>query len=69
MAEEGPEYFTKGGWAKRMVDEGNKIGWDITLEHVASFEPMWYDPLTFKYRDNEIMGIHLRRSAVPSTRP
>lgn len=52
-----------------MVDEGNKIGWDITLEHVASFEPMWYDPLTFKYRDNEIMGIHLRRSAVPSTRP
>lgn len=57
LAEEGPEYFTKGSWAKRMVEEGNNIGWNITLEHVASFEPMWYDPLTFKYRDNEIMGI------------
>lgn len=57
LAEEGPEYFTGGGWAKRMVDEGNGIGWGVTLEHVASYEPVWLEPLVFKFRDHEVLGI------------
>ena len=56
-AEEGPEYFTKGDWAKHMVEAGNELGWPITMEHLASYEPIWLDPLSFKYRDTEIIGI------------
>jgi gamma-glutamyltranspeptidase/glutathione hydrolase len=57
LREEGPEYFTKGDWAKRMVEEGNGIGWGITMEHLASYEPIWLDPLSFNYHDHEIVGI------------
>jgi gamma-glutamyltranspeptidase/glutathione hydrolase len=57
LADEGPEYFTKGGWARRMVEEGNRIGWGVTMKHMASYKPMWRDPLSFTYRDREIVGI------------
>jgi gamma-glutamyltranspeptidase/glutathione hydrolase len=57
LAKEGPEYFTKGDWAKHMVEAGNKIGWPITMEHLASYQPMWVDPLQFSYHDDEIVGI------------
>jgi len=57
LAEEGPEHFTSGGWAERLVEEGNRIGWNITLEQIASFEPYWLDPLAFKFRDHEIVGL------------
>lgn len=57
LARAGPDYFTKGEWAEHMVEEGNKLGWQVTMEHVASYEPMWLEPLSFSYRDNEIMGI------------
>jgi len=56
-AEEGPEYFTHGDWAKHMVEAGNELGWPITMEHLASYEPVWLDPTTFRYRDTEIVGI------------
>ena len=57
LAEEGPEHFTKGNWARRMVEEGNRIGWAITMEHMASYEPIWLDPISFTFRDHEIVGI------------
>lgn len=57
LADEGPEYFTKGGWARGMVEGGNRVGWEVTMEHVASYEPVWYDPLCFSYREHEIIGI------------
>ncbi len=57
LAEEGPEHFTKAGWAKRMVEEANMIGWAVTMEHVASYEPVWLDPISFTFRDHEIVGI------------
>jgi gamma-glutamyltranspeptidase/glutathione hydrolase len=57
LAKEGPEYFTKGDWAKHMAEESNKLGWQITIEHIASYEPMWLEPLRFNYCDNEIIGI------------
>lgn len=56
-AKDGPEYFTKGDWAKHLVEEGNKLGWPIKLEDVASYEPVWLDPLSFTYHENEIIGI------------
>lgn len=57
LAEEGAKYFTEGAWADRMVKEGNRIGWDITMEHIASYEPIWYDPLGFRYKDTELIGM------------
>ena len=57
LKDEGPEYFTKGGWAKRLVEDGNKLGWGITLEQVSSYEAMWYKPLGFKYGEDEILGM------------
>ncbi|UCD44986.1 MAG: gamma-glutamyltransferase [Candidatus Bathyarchaeota archaeon] len=57
LRDEGPEYFSTGGWAKRLVEEGERLGWGITLEHLATYEPAWYDPLSFNYRDDEVMGM------------
>ncbi|MCX6655234.1 MAG: gamma-glutamyltransferase [Candidatus Bathyarchaeota archaeon] len=57
LRDEGPEYFTKGGWAKRLVEEGTRLGWGITLEQVASFEAMWHKPIIFRYGEDEILGM------------
>jgi gamma-glutamyltranspeptidase/glutathione hydrolase len=54
---EGPEYFTKGGWAKRFVEEGNNLGWEVRLEDVASYEPEWLQPLSFEHGDDTIIGM------------
>jgi gamma-glutamyltranspeptidase/glutathione hydrolase len=56
-AAEGPDYFINGGWAKRLVEEANHLGWMISLEDVASYEGIWLDPLEIKYKENSIIGI------------
>ncbi|MCW4051347.1 MAG: gamma-glutamyltransferase [Candidatus Bathyarchaeota archaeon] len=43
-AMEGPEYFTEGEWAKRLVAEANSLGWMITLDDVAGYEAIWVPP-------------------------
>jgi gamma-glutamyltranspeptidase/glutathione hydrolase len=56
-AEEGPDYFISGGWAKRLVEEANALGWSITLEDLASYQPVWVTPLEKRYKENQIIGI------------
>jgi len=56
LAEEGAEYFTKGDWAKHLVEVGNEIGWMITMEHMAAYEPRWLEPLRFTFRGYEMLG-------------
>ena len=56
-AAEGPDYFTSGHWAERLVEEANALGWDITLEQVARYEPVWLDPVKVRYGENEVIGI------------
>jgi gamma-glutamyltranspeptidase / glutathione hydrolase len=56
-ASEGPDYFLNGKWAKRLVEESNSIGWMITLEDVASYTPIWVEPIHTIYKDNDIIGI------------
>jgi gamma-glutamyltranspeptidase/glutathione hydrolase len=56
LAEEGPEYFTKGDWAKHFVETANEIGWKITMDHMAACKPMWQEPLRFTYKDYEMIG-------------
>ena len=57
LRDEGPEYFTKGGWAKKFVEEGNRLGWEITMEHMADYEAIWYKPIGFRYGEDEIIGM------------
>ncbi len=57
LRDDGPEYFTEGGWAKRLVEEGKRLGWGVTMEHLASYEPAWHDPISFSYGEDDVMGM------------
>jgi gamma-glutamyltranspeptidase/glutathione hydrolase len=54
---EGPDYFLSGIWAKKLVEAAINLGWMITLEDVARYEPIWVEPTKIKYKENELFGI------------
>ena len=56
LANEGPEYFTSGSWARRFVDEVNRTGGRITIEELSSYEPRWVEPVYFDYRGHQLAG-------------
>ncbi len=56
-ASEGPDYFLNGDWAKSLVEEANSLGWMISLEDVAGYEPLWVEPTKTRYKEDEIIGI------------
>lgn len=56
-AEEGPDYFISGDWARRFVEVANELGWMITLDDVSGYKPLWLKPTTIKYKGDEIIGI------------
>jgi gamma-glutamyltranspeptidase/glutathione hydrolase len=55
LAEEGPEYFTKGDWAKHFVALANDIGWKIRIEDLSSNPPRWNEPLRYRHKEYEIV--------------
>ena len=55
LAQEGPEYFTRGGWGQRFVAEANRLGWDITLEHMTANPPRWQEPMHYHHRGYGIL--------------
>lgn len=57
LVDEGPDYFTTGGWAKAFVAAGNALGWPIRLDHLTSNPPRWQTPLRFSHRGHEIVGL------------
>jgi len=57
LAEEGPEYFTRGDWARHFVDKANQMGWPIGLEHMTAIPPRWQEPLRYEHRGNEIIQL------------
>lgn len=59
LAADGPEYFTKGDWAKHFVAEANRLGWKIKLENMSAVPPRWVDPLRYRFRDSEIVQLNL----------
>jgi gamma-glutamyltranspeptidase/glutathione hydrolase len=54
---EGPEYFLEGDWAKHFVIKAQNLGWNISREDIAKYEPLWLKPIQIKYKENEIIGI------------
>lgn len=57
LADEGPEYFTEGDWAKHFVETANRLGWQIKLEDLSSNPPRWGDPLRWVYKGHEIVQL------------
>ena len=55
LAEEGPEYFTSGDWAKHFVAEANRLGWPITMQDMSAIPPRWQEPLRYAHNENEII--------------
>jgi len=54
-AEQGPQYFTEGNWARHFVAAANQLGWPIHLEHMTALPPHWQEPLRYKHRGYEIV--------------
>ena len=57
LAAEGPDYFITGAWAKHFVEEGNRLGWPVKLEHLAAIPPRWQEPLRYAHRGHEILQL------------
>lgn len=55
LADEGPEYFTKGSWAREFVALANELGWAIALEDLSSNPPRWVEPLRYEHAGFEIV--------------
>ena len=56
-AQEGPDYFISGGWAKEFVAAANGLGWDIKLEHMGAFPARWQEPLRYPHREHEMLQL------------
>ena len=54
LADEGPEYFTKGEWAQHFVETANHLGWQITQADLSANPPRWTDPVKYQYKGYEI---------------
>lgn len=57
LAEEGPEYFTQGQWARDFVAAGNALGWPVRLDHLTANPPRWQEPMRFTHRGHEIVSL------------
>ena len=55
LADEGPDYFTVGDWAKHFVAEANRLGWPISLKDMTAIPPRWQEPLRYSHGENEII--------------
>ncbi len=54
LADEGPEYFTHGEWARHFVALANDLGWKIKLKDMSSNPPRWDEPIRYRHKGYEI---------------
>lgn len=55
VAQSGPDYMIRGGWAEQFVAKANQLGWKISLEDMAANPPRWIEPMRFHLRDFELV--------------
>lgn len=55
LADEGPEYFTKGDWARHFVELAHQVGWQIKIEDLSSNPPRWTEPARHTHKGYEIL--------------
>lgn len=49
-------YMYTGDWAKKFVEESNKLGGRVSLEDLAEYDVLWREPLRFTYKGYEIVS-------------
>lgn len=54
LADQGPEYFTQGDWARHFVELAHQVGWMIKIEDLSSNAPRWMEPLRYQHKGYEI---------------
>jgi gamma-glutamyltranspeptidase / glutathione hydrolase len=54
-AENGPDEFITGQWAREFVDRANELGWKIALDHMSAIPPRWQSGFRWKHGDNEVV--------------
>jgi gamma-glutamyltranspeptidase/glutathione hydrolase len=57
LADEGPDEFITGEWARRFVTRANELGWPIELHHLAAVPPRWGHGLRYRHRNAEIVQL------------
>jgi gamma-glutamyltranspeptidase/glutathione hydrolase len=57
LADEGPDYFTKGDWGRHFVATANTLGWKIEQKDLTSNPPRWGEPFRFAYKGYEIVQL------------
>lgn len=57
LADEGPEYFTKGDWGKHFVETANQLGWNIKQDDLSNNPPRWCEPMRWEYKGYEIVQL------------
>jgi gamma-glutamyltranspeptidase / glutathione hydrolase len=56
LAQEGPEYFYTGEWARTFVEKVNDTGGNLELEELDEYQVRWVDPVRFDYRGHPIVS-------------
>lgn len=54
LADQGPEYFTQGDWARHFVELAHQVGWMIKIEDLSANAPRWMEPLRYRHKGYEI---------------
>jgi len=54
LAEQGPEHFTRGDWAREFVALANRLGWAIELTDLSANPPRWTEPTLWEHRGFQI---------------
>ncbi|WP_026709012.1 gamma-glutamyltransferase [Flavobacterium frigidarium] len=57
ISENGRDEFYKGETAKTLINYLQQKGAILTMEDLASYEAKWRDPLTFKYKDLNVISM------------
>jgi gamma-glutamyltranspeptidase / glutathione hydrolase len=57
LAAEGPDYFISGAWAQHFVERANRLGWNITLDHMSAIPPRWGAGTRYVHRGQEIIQL------------
>ena len=57
ISENGRDEFYKGETAKTLINYLQKKGAILTMEDLAAYEAKWRDPLTFRYKDLNVISM------------
>ena len=59
LADEGPDDFISGQWARNFVQRANALGWPIELSHMAFNAPRWGEASRFTFKGYEVRQLML----------